>query len=46
MILYDNFDEYYKLIFLNTYKTFNSLVNIMKPAPVYSESDSNLKLLT
>jgi hypothetical protein len=35
MILYDNFDEYYKLIFLNTYKTLNSQVNLMKPAPLY-----------
>jgi hypothetical protein len=35
MILYDNFDEYYILIFLNAYKTLNSLGNIMKPAPIY-----------
>jgi hypothetical protein len=45
MILYDSFDKYYKLIFLNAYKTHNSQVNLMKPDPLYSEKDSNLLLL-
>jgi hypothetical protein len=35
MILYDNFDEYYILIFLNAYKTLNSLGNLMKPVQIY-----------
>jgi hypothetical protein len=35
MILYDNFDEYYKLIFLNAYKTLNFQLNLLKPAPIY-----------
>jgi hypothetical protein len=35
MILYDNFDKFYKLTFLNAYKTLNSLGNLMKPAPKY-----------
>jgi hypothetical protein len=35
MILYDNFDDNYKLIYLFAYKTLNSQVNLMKPAPKY-----------
>jgi hypothetical protein len=35
MILYDDFDDNYTLIFLSAYKTLNSQVNLMKPAPIF-----------